>query len=320
MKYEDVKQKELSLKHFLKNLAKDNLDFDSVSLIEDLQKIYENPDCKIDDRWYRHSYSEIFTVILEIQKDQNSDLDLLLEKLRTIYLDVQKGNYDKGFRLAVYKLQDHVNLDVSRLIYFNDENQEWRNSLSSEREEVKNQVREARSDLENFKQDLKKQETDLKERKDEISHIRGEFVAILGIFSAIVIACFSDVVYSSQLLSNLSDTATHKILIASSVIGFVAFLTIWLVYVLLDKVLFSNRKKRRSFIESFCNWKTMTLNEFLSVLALMFLIFVFLVGICQSLNQKQIQRDQIVPEKTQSSPDGVVFNQQINIVDDSSQN
>lgn len=73
-----------------------------------------------------------------------------------------------------------------------------------------------------------------------------DLVAILGIFAAIIIGFVAPTVFSSQLLANLKDTPAEKIMIASAVCGIVTIVVFYMIYVILERIVFNFNTSQRN--------------------------------------------------------------------------
>lgn len=68
---------------------------------------------------FRHSYSDIFSTITEIYNKENCNEAILLSNLKVLKKYIDKEKAETEISRKFLKLYDHVNLDVSRLVYTN---------------------------------------------------------------------------------------------------------------------------------------------------------------------------------------------------------
>ena len=73
---------------------------------------------------FRHSYSDFFPIILEISKDDNDyNLEFLSENMESIRQYIEKDHIQgsdefKDIQAQIYKLCDHLNLEIGRWNYY----------------------------------------------------------------------------------------------------------------------------------------------------------------------------------------------------------
>lgn len=124
MKREDVDKREKDLCDLLKSLSLPDLDVNNneiyTSIVTGLHAVYD-----LDNGVYRHSYSKIFILLSKIHTDPiPNSLDILIQNLRYVYYTVQKDARETPeFRKAIYKLYDHVNLDIARINFLDNQNE-----------------------------------------------------------------------------------------------------------------------------------------------------------------------------------------------------
>lgn len=86
---------------------------------------------------FRHYYSDIFSVLTLINSDRNlGDINILGQNLSIIRKGYQPKNQDANGKLidicdSIRKLYDHVNLDIARITYSENQNRNYlgQNSL-----------------------------------------------------------------------------------------------------------------------------------------------------------------------------------------------
>ena len=275
MKREDVEKRESDLCDLLNELSSPELDVnqDAVyqSIVGRLHMVYD-----IDNAGhsvYRHSYSQIFIVLSKIHKGSSlNSLDTLIQNLQFVYYKVQSNaNPEEArFRKAVYKLYDHVNLDIARINFLDNENAEYYSKVIQGYTALNNSVKKENNDFQTKLSDLKESQ-----EKSKI-----DLVAILGIFAAIIIGFVAPMAFSSQLLANLKDTPAGKIMIASSVCGFVAISVFYMVYLILENIVFKNREQQ-PLPEHLKNFRQWTLREWILPVMIAVFVLIFFIGWCK---------------------------------------
>lgn len=219
---------------------------------------------------YRHPYSIVLRTLIKLKAagaDPES-LNQLSEKIRScLAFSHQKYHQDKTeasnrLRNCLYKLWDHVTLDVIRINQMEMLHSDYNDLIFGFTDKIQN----CRTDIDGLNTNIEKSKLDV--------------VAILGIFAAIIIGFVAPIVFSSQLMANLKDTPAGKIMIASSVCGFVAISLFYMVYLILENIVFKNRE-RQPLREHLCNIKQWSLRDW--ILPVMVFVFglIFVIGWCK---------------------------------------
>lgn len=168
----DFAQKQKNLAEILRTLdspAYDRKNQES-DIVNRLRAIYENG--------FRHSYSEVFQVVSESLRYNNgseeipmlTNLEYLLDTVRQ-GLNSKSKKAEKDFYLSIFKLRDHVNLEMARFQYLSD-------GPVSEIEGLRKKSLQIEKRLEQVWQ----------ESQNSAQKIHGESISILAIFAAVVIA------------------------------------------------------------------------------------------------------------------------------------
>ena len=196
-----------------------------------LEAIYDAPD---NEKRFRHFYSDIFSVLTQIQQDPTlGNIDILAQNLDVIRNGYQATTKAQDGRLidvsdAINKLYDHVNLDVARINYSDSlfhtmSGEATIEQMKAELNSVKSTVQEMHSVADSFKgieqkiQDVEKQLDS--SQKDNIS--------ILGIFAAVVLAFTGGIAFSTSVLNNIAQASIYRTVLVSLVIGLVLVNTIF---------------------------------------------------------------------------------------------
>ena len=175
---------------------------------------------------YRHPYNIVLRTLVKLKSGgaDSESLNQLPEKIRAcLAFSHQKYHQNKTeasnrLRNCLYKLWDHITLDVIRINQMEMLDSGYNDLMSGFTDKIQN----CRTDIDSLNKNIEKSKLDV--------------VAILGIFAAIIIGFVAPVVFSSQLMANLKDTPAGKIMIASAVCGFVAISLFYMVYLILAVV------------------------------------------------------------------------------------
>ena len=225
---------------------------------------------------YRHPYNIVLRTLAKLKASgaDPDSLNQLSEKIRScLAYSHQKYHQNKTeasnrLRNCLYKLWDHITLDVFRINQTEMLHSDYNDLISGFTDKIQN----CRTDINSLNKNIEKSKLDV--------------VAILGIFAAIIIGFVAPMVFSSQLLANLKDTPAGKIMIASSACGFVAISVFYMVYLILENIVFKNREPQplREHLHNFRQW---SLRDW--ILPVMVFVFglIFVIGWCK-LPEKEI--------------------------------
>ncbi|MDR0407474.1 MAG: hypothetical protein LBH45_00925 [Campylobacteraceae bacterium] len=184
---------------------------------------------------YRHYYSDIYALIRNINKQNDTSVSILLENIVLIYNNFdelisretmpKEENWDTiNLKRQIRKLYDHINLEFQRLNdYESFENAERRAEKVGEK-------------LNTLTGNLNKTSSKLKNQT--IS-----FVTILGIFAAIVITFISGLIFSSTVFSNLDKVSIEKLSFLIILFGLVILVLGYFLFNFINKIIFDENKK-----------------------------------------------------------------------------
>lgn len=187
-----------------------------------LEALYYSKD---DEEKFRHFYSDIFSVLTQLQLDSTlGDMNILGQNLMMIRAGYQPQNKDDAGKLIdirdnIRKLYDHVSLDMARIMYSDaaDRKISGEESIS----ELQSQVTQAKVEIENIRKEhvnVKKEQENIEAK---INSQQREYIAILGIFSAVVLTFVGGIAFSTSVLENIAQASVYRILIVTLIIGVV---------------------------------------------------------------------------------------------------
>ena len=162
--------KEKQLEIYIKSLAaKPMSDSEINDVAEKLLNLY------VGD--YRHSYSQFFPIIIEIDKEF-STLEILSSNLEELMQFIENENKKENSKYSVIqktliKLKDHLSLEIARYQYY-----------------LKNEKRtdDLDASIKETTLSLNKAKRDLQEATKKIKAVQTELITVLSIFAAIVMA------------------------------------------------------------------------------------------------------------------------------------
>lgn len=148
---------------------------------------------------YRHSYSLITAFILrgDDQQKQKIILTNLSENIGLI-IELLKPEKDSYLLEKLEKLNDHINLESSRLEYYKDNIFKLEDSTLK----IRNNQQETINELEEKTQKI---ETNLKNQQTQ-------YITILGIFASIVLAFVSGLTFSTSVFTNIHHGSIYRLI------------------------------------------------------------------------------------------------------------
>lgn len=186
-----------------------------------LEKLYHRDGTKD----FRHFYSDIFFMLEELWLNEESgreDLATLVDNLQALRIGYKPQNEDENGKLVdvsenIKKLYDHVNLDVARLQYADNEGREDRlkQTIQSSVDNLNEKTEEKIKELEEKTNQLEKR------IKTTVTGVQKEHITILGIFAAIVLAFTGGMTFSTSVLKYMGEGNIYRILVVALVVGIV---------------------------------------------------------------------------------------------------
>jgi hypothetical protein len=185
-----------------------------------------------DSQQFRHSYSEITTLVIELYETPESDsLETLITNLKSVYEYCEYSARDEDFVRKVYKLYDHVNLETIRCRSYS-KNKEISENLSKQLSFANKQLKttlestDTASQLKSVGQKILEAKESINNSRKEVKDLQGQVIAVLGIFSAVVITFFGGFSYFTSVFNNIEKVSIWHSLLVAGVLGFVIFNTI----------------------------------------------------------------------------------------------
>ena len=179
------------IKIFLEKLC--DIKINNSTLQEDLLRIYS-------DKEFRHSYSDVTMYLFNITGTDYSQLDTMVSRIKVILEEIS-DNSDVETRKRIFKLYDHLNLELIRLKYLFPKIQDTNAKI----QEADNKV----NDLTNQTNDIKKNAEDMQKN----------YITILGIFASIVLAFVSSLAFSTSILQNIDKASIYRLVAVVSLIA-----------------------------------------------------------------------------------------------------
>lgn len=231
-------------KGILFDLAKDQTMLQDASKRYDMYRRLENLYYDKDtSKRFRHYYSDIFQVLVSIQKDEKGSLgsiDILGQNLGEIRKGYQPINKDEDGNMidisdSIRKLYDHVNLDIARIAY--SDKGDWKVSQEETIQNLNERVDTYSDKMQTF-------EKNLNDATDKMNAASREHIAILGIFASVVIALTAGISFSTSVLGAINEASVYRVLMLAAVIGLVLVNILYALFLYVDKLVNGPRNRQ----------------------------------------------------------------------------
>lgn len=212
-----------------------------------LEALYYSPN---KDERYRHFYSDIFTVLTQIQHDSSQgDINILGQNLSVIRAGYNPQNRDSEGTIidigdSIQKLYDHVSLDIARILY---------SDAGDRKTSGEEAIIDVQSQIKQIQTEIDKAKIAQKNVENELGKQQKEYIAILGIFAAVVLAFTGGIAFSTSVLNNINAVSVYRIIIVSLIIGLVLVNVLFGLFYYVDRLvngLNEERKKLKPLIIS----------------------------------------------------------------------
>lgn len=201
---------------------------------------------------YRHFYSDIFTVLTQIQQAPNQDqgdINILGQNLSLIRAGYNPQNRDDQGNIidisdSIQKLYDHVSLDIARILYSDAGDRKTAGETAIV--DVQSQLNQIRTEIDKWKIAQNNVETELGKQQRE-------YISILGIFAAVVLAFTGGIAFSTSVLKNINTVSVYRITAVSLIIGLVLINVLFGLFYYVDRLvngLQENGKKLKPLLFS----------------------------------------------------------------------
>lgn len=205
-----------------------------------LEALYYSPNK--EDR-YRHFYSDIFTVLTQIQQASNQgDINILGQNLSLIRAGYNPQNRDEQGNIidisdSIRKLYDHVSLDIARISY---------SDAGDRKTAGETAIVDMQSQLNQIKTEIDKAKIAQNNVEAELGKQQREYIAILGIFAAIVLAFTGGIAFSTSVLKSINTVSVYRITMVSLMIGLVLINVLFGLFYYVDRLVNGMQKNRKN--------------------------------------------------------------------------
>lgn len=206
-----------------------NSDDDYKKYYKNFQKLYYS---KSSTR-YRHYYSDIFRILVEIHNDSSlakGDISILganVSKLSLKYTSIMSA-CDKDIGESLLKLNDHVSLEVARIQYSDSGDDKISNE--SKFKDIASRLDSSLETSKKLAEETQNLKNDTQTLKETLDKAQTDYIAILGIFASVVLAFVGGMAFSTSVLENIRDVSIYRLLTVALIIGIVFVTVIFLMF------------------------------------------------------------------------------------------
>lgn len=181
--------------------------------------IYKRLD-KLYKDGFRHCYSDIFAVLVELEKSgdtyNSGNLRLNIEAIMKGYTPINKN--DDGSIIdvseSIKKLYDHINLETARIEY-------TYNELIEMSDDAGESYTKIRVGMGKTKNELAEVQRNINSMRNDIAGLQKEHINILGIFAGIVLSFVGGAIFTSSVLQNIGTVSIGRLVLVLTLVGFV---------------------------------------------------------------------------------------------------
>ena len=197
-------------------LSENTLWANTVSLsqyLERLRNIYSED--------FHHQYSKLFDVVNSVFEDDDKDVSVFQENLKTFRNFIIEAHDEKLLKVFD-KLRDHLSLEISRREHLKNQEDKM-TDLKKNYIEMEDKAQKLEKSIDIFSERLSKMQTD--------------FVAILAIFAAVVVAFSSGSNYMLSTLSAVSRAFTKEVVFIVLICGLMLMDTLFMLIYFIGSII-----------------------------------------------------------------------------------
>ncbi|EIY3538189.1 hypothetical protein MMU55_001684 [Campylobacter jejuni] len=178
-------------------------------LIKEIKKFYTDNE--------RHKYSDITLHLFNLQHaEQNGKIENMEKNIKLLIENLNLED-DKKLKDKLFKLQDHVLLEIARLYEFNIIKKDIEKTSKEVQESKKDiektskEVQESKKDIEKTSKEVQESKKDIEKTSKEVQESKKSYIAILGIFSSIILSFVAGLNFSNSILSNIDKASIYRL-------------------------------------------------------------------------------------------------------------
>ena len=164
--------------------------------------------CEIYSEDFRHNYSALFPIVLEVIEKDEYYVDYLSENISELRKMVEEDHLSEvsvfnGLYKPLSKLSDHINLEIGHYNYY------WHDNIIEVRN-TKADNDKLREELVTVRDELNTAKNELNEAKVKLTSTQADIVAILGVFASIVFAFTGGITVLGEALKGMLHAPFFK--------------------------------------------------------------------------------------------------------------
>lgn len=248
LSYEEEKRKEFRNILFDLSVSQDTLqkEDERVKFYQRFEDLYHTSS---DGKKFRHFYSDIFSVLIEINRElKPGNIDILGQNIGIIRKQYVPSRWDETGEQPIdisdclKKLYDHLSLDIARLKYVDvsDLYTRQENTIS----ELRAQVSVASKKANILCEEVESIAEDVRSAQEDVRSAQKEHIAILGIFAAVVLAFTGGIAFSTSVLENLHVSSVYRVVLVSLIIGMVLINILYGLFYYVDRLVNNNDERK----------------------------------------------------------------------------
>ncbi|WP_141045061.1 hypothetical protein [Campylobacter coli] len=230
-----AKEQSSCIQAILEKLTYDSLK-DVNGLIEEIKKFYTDNE--------RHKYSDITLHLFNLQNaEQNGKIENIEKNIKLL---IENLGDDKKLKDKLFKLQDHVLLEIVRL----------------------NELSLIKKDIEKTSKEVQESKKDIEKTSKEVQESKKSYIAILGIFSSIILSFVAGLNFSNSILSNIDKASIYRLVFVMAFIALFVGNILYFLFAFLVKISLNTSFKT--------NWLFITFNAtILAIISIDFMCYLF---------------------------------------------
>lgn len=246
-----------------------------VELLDELEDFYSY--------YLKHEYSTFSDKIFSLEDEATEIMDFNLTEIKKIatinsslYLD------------SLVKLSDHINLCIVQKQFIERSMRKVEDEISNAKDSIELFQANTIKELTKFTSEQETKVTDIEQRSNKIY---AEFVTILGIFSAIIFAAFGGLEILKNILGNIENVQTGKLLVFSSL---TISAIVLLVFILLNGISKLTTMNLRSCgCQGKCSCSFVKKHPTIVVIHV-FILFLFILGVSEYFIEYRVVFNDII--------------------------
>lgn len=190
----------------------------------------------------RHSYADVSTFVYN---SEQGDFEYILENLQSLqkyYKSKDEDNTFKDCAIKVFKLVDHIKLELNREDhiqerYIRDINSKLSENIRENLSKFKDNLITKETNINNRYKEIDEQcEELLENQRNEIKGLNNNLISVLGIFSAVILSFFGGLSILGSVLNNIHKVSRYRLSFSIILICLCIFNTIFMLLYIISRL------------------------------------------------------------------------------------